>query len=152
MRPAALLVPALFLLVLTAVGCVPLEKIPTPEGFARYTETGEFKAVSPERVVFRVRSEDNRPRADLPFWKEALKKRMLDAGYIFLREAPVTADSDPGYLLELTAPYGQQDFTYLTAVFVRPEKIVIVGAAGEVTDLAGRREAILEAIKGLRLN
>jgi hypothetical protein len=152
MRPAALLVPALFLLVLTAVGCVPLEKISTPDGFARYSETGEFKAVSPEGVVFRVRSEDNRPRAELPFWKEALKKRMLDAGYIFLREASVTADAEPGYLLELTAPYGQQDFTYLVAVFVRPEKIVIVEAAGEVADLAGRREAILEAIKGLKLN
>jgi hypothetical protein len=152
MRPAASFIVALLLVLSTSVGCVPLEGVSSPDGFARYTEPGEFKAVSPEGVVYRVRSEDNKPYAELPFWKEALKKRMLDAGYIFLREAPITADGQPGYLLELTAPFGQQDYTYLTAVFVRPQKIIIVEAAGEVTDLAGRREAILEAIQGLKLH
>jgi hypothetical protein len=80
---------------------------------------------------------------------------MLDAGYIFLREAPITAvaaNDQPGYLLELTAPLGEEDYTYLTAVFVRGKKIVIAEAAGEVTDLDSRRDAILAAIQGLKLD
>ncbi len=80
-----------------------------------------------------------------------MKKRMLDAGYIFLNEAPIEADAQEGYLLELTAPYGQRDYTYLMAVFVRGKKIIIAEAVGEVSDLAARRAAILEAIQNLKL-
>jgi hypothetical protein len=156
MRPASIIFATLLVICGTAAGCVHFAggapPAPVPEGFAAYTDTREIKAVSPEGVVFRVRREDNQPPAELPFWKEALKKRMLDAGYIFLGEAPIAAGAQPGYLLELTAPYGQQDLTYLTAIFVRERQIVIVEAAGEVTDLAHRREAILGAIQGLKLD
>jgi len=75
---------------------------------------------------------------------------MLDAGYLFLREAPLTADNREGYLLELTAPYGRQDDTYLVAVFAVKKKIVIVEAAGEVTQLAARRKATIAAIRRLK--
>jgi len=155
MRPALSHFAVLILLVSAMVGCVAHEAVLPPTGFARYSDSREFKAVSPEGVVFRVRSEENKPFAELPFWKEALKKRMLDAGYIFLREAPITAvaaNDQPGYLLELTAPLGEEDYTYLTAVFVRGKKIVIAEAAGEVTDLDSRRDAILAAIQGLKLD
>jgi hypothetical protein len=152
MRPALSHFAVLILLLSAMVGCVAHEAVLPPTGFARYSDAREFKAVSPEGVVFRVRSEENKPFAELSFWKEALKKRMLDAGYIFLREAPIAADDQPGYLLELTAPLGEKDYTYLTAVFVREKKIVIAEAAGEVTDLDSRRDAILAAIQGLDLN
>ena len=153
MRPAKILFAALPLLLCLVMGCVHTtagnaERIPA--GFAPYTQSGEIKAVSPEGVVYRVRSVDNKPFAELTFWKEALKKRMLDAGYIFLTEAPIEADAQEGYLLELTAPYGQQDYTYLVAVFVRGNKITIAETAGEVSDLAARRDAVLEAIQNLK--
>jgi hypothetical protein len=152
MRPALSHFAALILSLSAMVGCVAHEAVLPPTGFARYSDSREFKAVSPEGVVFRVRSEENKPFAELSFWKEALKKRMLDAGYIFLREAPIAADGQQGYLLELTAPLGEKDCTYLTAVFVRGKKIVIAEAAGEVTDLDSRRDAILAAIQGLDLD
>jgi hypothetical protein len=153
MRPVKVLFAALPLILCLAMGCVHTtagngNRIPA--GFAPYTQTTKIKAVSPEGVVYRVRSEDNKPFAELTFWKEALKKRMLDAGYIFLNEAPIEADAQEGYLLELTAPYGQQDYTYLVAVFVHGKKIIIAEAAGEVGDLAARRTAVLEAIQNLK--
>ncbi len=154
MRPLSALIATLLLILCMAVGCVHTTAAtsgdPVPDGFARYTKAKEIKAVSPEGVVYGVRHEANKPFAELPFWKEALKKRMLDAGYIFLREGPISAGSRQGYLLELTAPYGQQDYTYLMAVFVQKKKILIVEAAGEVADLATRREAILGAIQRLK--
>lgn len=154
MRPANVIFATQLLILYLAAGCVhttaPSAGKLIPEGFARYTKARQIKAVSPEGVIYRVRSEDNKPFAELPFWKEALKKRMLDAGYIFLREAPIQADAQEGYLLELTAPYGQQDYTYLMAVFVLKKKIKIVEAAGEVSDLAAHRAAIFEAIQSLK--
>ncbi len=154
MRPAKAIFASLLLLLLCLVaGCVHTPAVRErliPDGFARYTNAGEIKAVSPEGVIYRVRHEDNKPFARLPFWKEALKKRMLDAGYVFLNEAPIKADARDGYLLELTAPDGPQDYTYLVAVFVHEKKIVIAEAAGEVNELAARRPAILEAIRNLK--
>jgi hypothetical protein len=151
MRTPACLVIALCSILFMGAGCVhTTQGNPVPDGFARYTDAQETRAVSPEGVTYRVRSEANKPYADLPFWKEALKKRMLDAGYLFLREAPVTADNREGYLLELIAPFGQQDDTYLMAVFALEKKIVIVEAAGEVNQLAARRKAIIAAIGRLK--
>jgi hypothetical protein len=153
MKPTRCLSAILLSILWGTVACVHTQVAVTdhsiPDGFARYTKAKEVKAVSPEGVVYRVRDEDNKPYADLPFWKEALKKRMLDAGYIFLREAPIAADIHKGYLLELTAPFGQQDYSYLIAIFIQEKKILIVEAAGEVTQIAGHREAILAAISHL---
>jgi hypothetical protein len=154
MRPLKILFAALLLILCLVIGCVHTtadngKRIPA--GFAPYTQAGKIKAVSPEGIIYRVRSVDNKPFADLTFWKEALKKRMLDAGYIFLNEAPIEADAQEGYLLELTAPYGEQDYTYLVAVFVSGKKIIIAEAAGAVSDLAARRAAVLEAIQNLKL-
>jgi hypothetical protein len=149
MRPVLSHFTVLVIFLTVFAGCVAHKKASTPEGFARYSNSQEFKAISPEGVVFRVRDEENKPYAELPFWKEALKKRMLDAGYIFQSEAPIAVKGEQGYLLELTAPFGEKDYTYLTAIFVRSSKIVIAEAAGEASDLAAHRDAILAAIQDM---
>ncbi|MBI3179145.1 MAG: hypothetical protein HYZ27_05755 [Deltaproteobacteria bacterium] len=120
-----------------------------PEGFAEFDDWFEARGVSAEGVVFRVRSEKNEPKADLAFWREALKKRMLDAGYALMSESEVKAGEEPGYFLELAAPVGQQDYTYGVALFIRGSKLVLVEAAGEVTRYAQHRQAILAAIAKL---
>jgi hypothetical protein len=117
-----------------------------PEGFAPYESKKAYRAVSPDGVVFRVRSAEHEPEADLAFWKEAMHKRMLEAGYHFLSEAEVQASGTPGTLLELTAPWGTDDFSYLLAVFPAGKELVIVEAAGEVATFSERKDAILEAI------
>jgi len=138
-------------LLLICAGCVTTATHATPEGFAEYTESDTYKAISPEGVVYRVRTEKNRPYAELAFWKEALKKRMMDAGYVFLRESTITAGEREGYLLELTAPLDQSDYGYMMAIFVNNEEIIIAEAAGEVLHLKERRQAILSAIEKLSL-
>jgi hypothetical protein len=108
---------------IVAAGCAPRPQYPVPEGFAHYAQAQTFKTVSPDGVVYRVRMEENKPYADLSFWKEALKKRMLDAGYLFAKESDIAAGRHPGYLLELTAPLGQEDYTYL--IFAKRESLGI---------------------------
>lgn len=121
-----------------------------PAGFAPLEDDNPFRAVTPDGVVYRVREADNEPRADLSFWRKALRKRMQDAGYLFVAEQPLKAGATPGYLIELAAPFGAQDYAYLVAVFVRGDTLTIVEATGELSRLRLRRKAIIKAIKQLR--
>ena len=100
--------------------------------------------------MFRVRAETARPRADLPFWKQALKRRMLDAGYTFVSESDITSRGGPGYLLELAAPIGSRDYSYLVSIFVQDTRILLGEAAGEVVQVARHKKAITEAFAALR--
>lgn len=118
-----------------------------PDGFAVYEGRGAFRAVSPEGVVYRVRTVDNKPRADLEFWREALRKRMLDAGYRLLAEDDVRTGNLDGYRLELAAPVGEQDYAYLVAIFVLGDELLVAESAGEVSRFQTVREAVLEAVR-----
>jgi hypothetical protein len=124
-------------------------KATAPEGFAPGRKGCRFSAISPDDVVMRVRTDKTRRAADLAFWKEAMRTRMKDAGYHVVSEGDIMSASGPGALLELSAPDGQQDDTYLVALFVDGRRLVIVEAAGEVSRFAPRREAILASIRGM---
>ena len=139
MRTSALLAA---LLALAACRGVDAE---APDGFAAFDDWHRFRAVSADGVMYMVRAEDNDPEAKLEFWKEALKNRMKDAGYAFVTEEDIKG-KQPGYLLELAAPVGEQDYSYMVAVFVRGGDVVIAEASGEVTHFAGRRGAIVAAL------
>ncbi|MCC6807638.1 MAG: hypothetical protein IT381_09460 [Deltaproteobacteria bacterium] len=137
------------LLLLLLASCRHYAAAP-PDGFAAFElKSGDdFRAVSPDGVVFRVRDEPNKPEADLPFWKEALKKRMIEAGYTFFAESDIKAQSgEPGYLLELSAPLGPRDYSYLVAIFAKGSHIVIGEAAGEVVRVKERHDAIVTALQ-----
>ena len=141
---------AAFLLLLPACQNLPSGH-DLPAGFAAYPDKDTLKGVSPEGIVYRIRHAENKPYADLPFWKEALKKRMLDAGYGFLSESGIKINRHPAYLLELTAPVGNKDYIYLMAIYLEDkDRIAIIESAGDVVQFNKRRASILEAIKGMK--
>lgn len=146
-RSARLLVVAA--LCLFGSGCRGFDA-EAPAGFATYDDWSQFRAISADGIMYRVRTGDNDPEAKLKFWSEALKKRMLDAGYAFISDGEVKAGNRPGYLLELAAPVGQEDYSFLVAVFVRGSDLIIAEAAGEVTRFAKHREAVVAAIGSIR--
>lgn len=142
----------LLLALLLVSACHPFQGV-APDGFAAFEPGKSYRAVSPDGVLFRVRAADNKPKADLPFWKEAFKKRMLDSGYSFTAEANVaTTSGTPGYMLELAAPIGVVDYGYIIAIFEHGDDIIIAEAAGDVVKLAARRQAVVDAITQLKLN
>jgi len=118
-----------------------------PEGFSAWKRRGRYRAASPDNVMFRIRSVKHKPKADLEFWREAVRNRMRDAGYRLIDEADVTASGTEGAMLELAAPIGSEDWSYLVAMFPRGRRIVLVEAAGEVSAFAERREAIVDAVE-----
>lgn len=126
--------------------------VPVPQGFARYDNKDRpWRAVSPDGVLFQVRAAEHKPEATLDFWREALKKRMLDAGYTLVAEGEVSAGSSKGYLLELAAPMGTEDESYWIAVFPDGKRLIIVEAAGEAGLFQTRAPALRAAITGMSL-
>jgi len=125
--------------------------VPTPDGFAAWKKRGRYQAVSPDEVLFRVRTASNKPTADLGYWRDALQNRMSDAGYMVLSETDIQASGHPGVLLELGAANGEQDQTYLVAVFVSGRKLVIAEATAEATRMRARQDAVVTAISGMQI-
>ena len=117
---------------------------PTPEGFAPY-HGRPTQAVSPEGVVFKARVEKNDPEADVAFWAEALVRRQTNAGYRLIGQSELSAGSLTGQVIELEAPLGAWDYTYLITLFVDGGDLHVIEAAGRVQDVAPHRDAILKA-------
>jgi hypothetical protein len=137
-----------FLLLVAACLLCACKTIPrnVPEGFAAYKGNGIFRAVSSDGVMYRIRNEENKPFAELPFWKTALKKHMLDSGYRFIGESDITSDGRPGYQLELSAPLGDKDYIYLIALFVNGDRLVIAEASGEAVTFRKHRDSVTAAV------
>lgn len=117
-----------------------------PEGFAAYDNTKQQAAVSPEGVRYAIRYEKNQPHADLSFWQAAMKKRLLDTGYIFVSDSTIKGSKQSGYLLELSAPAGNQDYIWLIALFVHDKKLQIIEATGEEKLFKLHRAKIVKAM------
>lgn len=139
----------MFVTVLMVSGCKTLPAN-APEGFAAYQGENPFRAVSPDGVMYRVRTAENKPFAELSFWKTALKKHMTDSGYRFISDSEVAADNLTGYQLELSAPVGDKDYTYLIALFVKRDTLIIAEASGEISSFKKLQASIIEAIKKIK--
>lgn len=123
----------------------------TPDGFSAYRKKSRFQAVSPDDVIYRVRAEKNKPKAELTFWKEALRQRMVDAGYRLIREDKIESGGQEGYLIELSGANGPKDQTYLIALYVRGGRLIVAEATGEARELGARRAALVAAMQQLGL-
>jgi hypothetical protein len=75
---------------------------------------------------------------------------MTDAGYAFVADSDVSLAGNAGYLIELAAPVGIEDYTYAIAVTTHGKDLLIAEATGEVTRFAKHRAAIVDAIKGIK--
>jgi hypothetical protein len=126
--------------------CAAFKAVP-PEGFGEYDGNLIYRAVSPDGVAYRVKAVDNEPYAELPFWKEAMTRRMTDAGYKVVDTASVTVGQKKGTALELAAPLGQFDYSYLIVIVPGEKKILVAEASGQVKHFQARKDAILAAIE-----
>lgn len=125
-----------------------------PRGFALWedeqTDPGQWSALSPEGVRYRVRVVENRPPQNLAFWSRALESRMISRGFLPLGE-PFSFAGGEGWGAEWAVPYGSRDFVFLTALMAAPEGILIAEAAGEVSLYTEYRESLKESLETLEL-
>lgn len=125
-----------------------------PREFARYPRgvvfKGPMRSVSPDGVLFTVRSEKNKPEADLAFWRDAMKTRMSQAGYRVVADTSCKMKGADAALLKLAAPVGNQDYLYWIAFSLNASRsrILVAEAAGESRTFLARQDEISKAIAG----
>lgn len=127
--------------------CTTPPQSTTPAGFASYDSKDKLQAVNAQRVVYQVRSIENKPQADQAFWQLALKERLLKAGYVLVAEGPVESGARKGYFIETSAPRGSADYMYLVAIFVQDRQITVLESAGEISAYKAQREKIFAALR-----
>ena len=109
-------------------------KVSPPEGFAPYKFKREFRAISHDNVIYRVRKIKPKQRADIHFWGEAVAKRMTDAGYLTYsddKKLEAKEIANNGRLLKMIAPFGNDDYAYWVAFQFSGNMLIIVEATGE---------------------
>ena len=144
MKKLMICIPIMILLF--SCGVVSIEK---PEGFAEIESGRIYRSVSPEGLPFRVRQFKNYPEQDIDFWSQALKVHLTQEGYQFISETEIDNDGRDIVCYEWGAPYGGDDYIYLTAVTVKNKKILVAEAAGEMKLFNKYRDAIIDSIKSL---
>ena len=144
-----LLIPAAVLL----AGCTTLA-VEKPAGFAEMESrfsSERYTAVSPEGMLYRVRTRENYPPQSLDFWAEAMKNHLIDEGYTPVDDGEsFQAGGLPGVLFEWVMPYGQESYIYLTAIIVSEEKIAVAEAAAEHTIYHEYRGSLRESLQSIR--
>ncbi len=153
--PAPCILPALALLAvlgaLFSCRTAPTLRVQAPSGFAEEEGREVYRAVSPEGLLYRVRTVANSPRKDLSFWSEALRHHLSQEGYRAIGGQQRFSGAGEGVFYEWAIPYGNQDAIYLTALLVFGDRIVIAEAGGEHTVYREYREKLIESLESIRL-
>ena len=141
--------------ILLAAGCAK-PKVDKPQGFAE-VEAGLFsgpvyKAVSPEGMLYKVRTVKNYPFMELEFWGDSLKNQLIKEGYYLTdKKTDLKTDASEGYLFEWILPYGSDDYIYMTAILLSGRRIIIAESAAEHTIYKKYRGSILDSLKTISL-
>lgn len=136
------------LLAFAWLGCssAPYRMTP-PEAFKRFDDTREFKLITADGVMLKAREVDNYPRADLPFWTDAMKRHLEARGYAHSATTCFkTTRGLDGCTLDFLLPRGAEDWVMSETVFVAGERIVLVEAAGPFPRYARVKDELAKAM------
>jgi len=133
-------------LALTAACSGPRYAIETPAAFERYGREPGLKLITADGVMVKAREVENYPKAELPFWVDALRRHLEERGYV--AKGPETCFDTrrgrKGCTLTFLLPHGAEDWVLAETIFVVGDRIVLVEAAGPYERYA-RVEAALAA-------
>lgn len=125
---------ACLLVAFSLVACVGIDA-KAPEDFAALEAKGDagvvLKAVNPEGVVYRVRTEKPESEAALSFWKEALENKLKADGYTVLGSRDAKVAGRDGAVIEAVAPLKDADYGFVVLLSANGDEILIVEGAGE---------------------
>ena len=145
-----LLMPLGLALMLLAVSCSWISVVP-PEGFAELKGGRSYRAISPEGMLYRVRSIKNEPQKDLSFWGDALENHLSKEGYRSSADAQSFESGDrEGLYYEWILPAGNESYLYLTALIVTERTITLAEAAAPHPVFTRHRQALLDSLTGIR--
>lgn len=142
-------------LILVTAGCAK-PRVGKPRGFAEVKggifSDPVYKAVSPEGMLYRVRTVKNYPAMGLDFWGDTLKNQLINEGYHLSGDGvSLKTDNSDGVMYEWILPYGSSDYIYMTAIILSGKRIIIAESTAQHTVYKKYRGAILDSLKTISL-
>jgi len=134
-----------------AAGCAA-HTMTLPANFVPFDKPGAgpyiVRGVSADGVVAGLRTQENRKEATLDFWAEAVKNELVEGrGYKFQAAEDIrAAGGQAGRLLSFTSESSGVDFTYLVALYVLPDTIILAEAGGKTDALKPKLADIKKAL------
>jgi hypothetical protein len=135
-------------------GCKP--KVKTPSDFAKLREPGysfKYRAISSDEVTIALKKRRNDPKGDVSFWAKVLKEKVpVVYGYTFSKDEDITTGAGiKGKILEFEVQQDEGKYVYMLGVFVKGKKMWLFEAGGREEAYKSHREAILQAIKSMKI-
>jgi len=119
-------------------GCLPMMNLPRDFIHVEQKDLGDYaiRGVSADGVVVALRSRPNMDNGTLAFWAKAMTNEMTGRGYKLISSEDVTSNSHlPGRMLTFSVHSRGAPFTYMLAVYVRKDAVLIA-------EVGGRAEAV----------
>ena len=147
------ILPLLFaLLPWVGGGCGgPTYHMDAPRAFVRYHETDALRMITAQGIMLEVREVENYPRADLPFWTDALERHLVKCGYTFQgKRCFRTRGELDGCTLNFLLPHGEEDWVMSETLFVVRERILLVEVSGPYPRYAKLEQDLRAALSTFR--
>lgn len=145
------LLPIILASLAVTISCSRLSVTP-PQGFAEVKGGRSYRAVSPEGMLYSIRSIKNSPRKNLDFWGEALENHLVKEGYRLNGDGRsfTTSGELEGLSYEWVLPYGNESYLYLTAVIVTDRTITLAEAAAPYPVFIRYRQALVDSLASIQ--
>lgn len=144
---AALPVLLVLALLLPAACGGPQYDLTPPDAFKRYEDDPGLKLITADGVMLKAREVENYPKADLPFWTDALKRHLTERGYVATAETCFdTRHGRKACTLDFLLPHGAEDWVLSETIVVVGDRVVLVEAAGPYERFARVAPALKEAL------
>lgn len=137
---------------LLGAGCggVPFQ-LDAPPAFKRYEETNDFRYITADGLRLRGRLLENKPIADLGFWREAMKGHLEKRGFVFQGERCFKTERGlDGCTLDFVVPYGAEDWVQSETIFVQGDDLMLLEVVGPYDRYTPQKPALQAALLTFR--
>ena len=145
----------LALLPLVLAGCGRSFVPATPPSFVELNDqrpSYDYRATSADGVVLGARAIDNDPKGTLPFWSEAIERRLRAmGGYALLEKRAVSCLGGlTGAQLRFGHDEGSTPHLYVVSIFVAEKHIFLLEAGGTKEQIERYADAIDWSVRNFR--
>lgn len=122
-----------------------------PPSFKRFHKSNDYRLITADDILLKVREEENYPKASFRYWVDALRDHLEKQGYLVKSEDCFkTPKGLDGCTVDFLAPLGAQDWVLSESLFVKDDTIYPVEAAGPVKRFAQIDKELKAAVRTFR--
>ncbi len=139
------------IVIVASAGCGRMMDIPT-DFVPADSWAHPVWAVSADGVVVAMRRPYKNPKnGTAEFWAEAIKNELAERGYKLVSSKKIVSDAGaPGHLLTFSSEQQGAEFTYMLAVYVDKDEVLVAEAGGKADATKAKTDALTKALLSVR--